>query len=461
MPSFSTLRRFSLFTQRFRTLNSSTSQSSFSSSSSSSSSPAPRRSPSWASGSAIVAVAGVTSALALFYCYNSPTSPFHSVFFDNTLPASSPPVSEKSPLPATAPDEYKTKIYFNYEKRLRLHSPPEKVFEYFASCRTPKREIFMKPADLMRAIVPVFPPSESNIIREGSLTGEKNPDHLWCPPSDFFMLFDVDKDGLISFKEYMFLVTLLSIPESSFSAAFKMFDKDNDGEIDHEEFKKVMQSMRSHTRHGDYHGHGRRTGRTTNASVENGGLVKYLFGKDGKGRLNHDKFVQFMRDFHDEIVRLEFAHYDYKSRKTIPAMDFARSIVASADLSHIGKLLDLADELRIDPRFKDVRITFEEFKNFSELRKKLLPFSLAIFSFAEVQGLLTRDDFKRAASHVCGLSLSDNVVEIVFHLFDANRDGSLSTEEFVKVLQHREKDIAQTMGTGIVGYTHLRVKTTE
>lgn len=103
MPSFSTLRRFSLFTQRFRTLNSSTSQSSFSSSSSSSSSPAPRRSPSWASGSAIVAVAGVTSALALFYCYNSPTSPFHSVFFDNTLPASSPPVSEKSPLPATAP----------------------------------------------------------------------------------------------------------------------------------------------------------------------------------------------------------------------------------------------------------------------------------------------------------------------------------------------------------------------
>lgn len=29
----------------------------------------------------------------------------------------------------------------------------------------------------------------------------------------------------------MFLVTLLSIPESSFSAAFKMFDKDNDGSV--------------------------------------------------------------------------------------------------------------------------------------------------------------------------------------------------------------------------------------
>ena len=53
---------------------------------------------------------------------------------------------------------------------------------------------------------------------------------------------------------------------------------------------------------------------------------------------------------------------------------------------------------------------------------------------------------------VCGLSLSDNVIEIVFHLFDANGDGSLSTEEFVRVLQHRERDIAQTTETGIMGF---------
>lgn len=59
----------------------------------------------------------------------------------------------------------------------------------------------MKPSDLMRAVVPVFPPSESNLVREGYLKGERDPGHLWCPPSDFFMLFDVDNDGLISFKE--------------------------------------------------------------------------------------------------------------------------------------------------------------------------------------------------------------------------------------------------------------------
>ncbi|XP_014629986.1 calcium uptake protein, mitochondrial isoform X2 [Glycine max] len=310
----------------------------------------------------------------------------------------------------------------------------------------------MKPVDLMRAVVPVFPPSESKLVREGYLNGERSPGHLFCLPSEFFMLFDVDNDGLISFKEHIFFVTLLSIQESSFSAAFRMFDKDNDGEIDKEEFKKVMQSMRSHTRQGVQHRDGRRTGLRANASVENGGLMEYLFGKDGNGRLTHDKFVRFIRDLHDEIVRLEFAHYDYKSRKTIPAKDFAHSIVASADLSHLGRLLERVDELSNDPRFRDVRITFDEFKNFAELRKKLSPFSSGIFSFAEVQGLLTRDDFQRAASHVCGLSLSDNVVEIVFHLFDANEDGNLSTEEFVSVLQHRERDIAQPVETGIMGF---------
>ncbi|KAL3566945.1 hypothetical protein D5086_032360, partial [Populus alba] len=37
-----------------------------------------------------------------------------------------------------------------------------KIFEYFASFKKPDGEVLMTPADLMRAVVPVFPPSESN-----------------------------------------------------------------------------------------------------------------------------------------------------------------------------------------------------------------------------------------------------------------------------------------------------------
>ncbi|KAH8481740.1 hypothetical protein H0E87_029290, partial [Populus deltoides] len=273
------------------------------------------------------------------------------------------------------------------------------VFEYFASFKTPDGEVLLTPADLMRAVVPVFPPSESNRVREGFLRRETVPRELHCAPSRFFMLFDTNSDGLISFSEYIFFVTLLSIPESSFSVAFKMFDLDNNGQIDREEFKKVMGLMRAQNRQGAGHRDGRRFGLKVAEPVENGGLLEYFFGKDGRTCLQHERFVQFLRDLHEEILRLEFAHYDYRSCGIVSAKDFALSLVASADIRHISKLLD-------------------------RLWKS--------------EGVSTKKDFQRASSQLCGISITNNLVDIIFHVFDANRDGNLSSDEFVRVLQGRE-----------------------
>ncbi|KAH9619039.1 hypothetical protein KSS87_009871 [Heliosperma pusillum] len=337
-------------------------------------------------------------------------------------------------------DSYRRKIFFKYEKRIRTRSPPEKVFEYFSSVRNSDGEILMKPSDLMRAVVPVFPPSESEIVRDGYLPGERPPGELRCPPSEFFMLFDVNSDGLISFKEYIFFVTLLSIPESSFSVAFKMFDIDNNGEIDRDEFKQVMALMRAQHRQGANHRDGLRTGLRSGikigGAVENGGVVEYFFGENGETQLHLDKFVQFLRHLHDEIVRLEFSHYDYKSKGSISAKDFALSMVASAEISHINKLLDRVDELDNNPQLSNLRISEHEFRKFAELRMKLEPFALALFTYGKV----------------CGVSLSDSVVDLIYHVFDSNRDGSLSAEEFLRVLQKRSKEIAQPVETGFIGY---------
>lgn len=40
---------------------------------------------------------------------------------------------------------------------------------------------------------------------------------------------------------------------------------------------------------------------------------------------------------------------------------------------------------------------------------------------------------------ICGVHLTENVVEIIFHVFDANQDGNLSLDEFIRVLRNREK----------------------
>ena len=61
--------------------------------------------------------------------------------------------------------------------------------------------MYMLPPDLMRAVVSVFAPSESKIVKEGRLRGERHPNELHCALSQNFMLFDTDGDGLISFAE--------------------------------------------------------------------------------------------------------------------------------------------------------------------------------------------------------------------------------------------------------------------
>uniref|UniRef100_A0A0D6QSK6 EF-hand domain-containing protein n=1 Tax=Araucaria cunninghamii TaxID=56994 RepID=A0A0D6QSK6_ARACU len=347
-------------------------------------------------------------------------------------------------------DSYRRRVFFNYEKRIRMRSSPEKVFEYFASRRSPKGELFMTSADLMRAVVPVFPPSDSNIIRDGFLNGERSPGELTCPPSKFFMFFDTDGDGLISFPEYIFFVTLLSVPESDMLAVFKMFDLDHDGKINRDEFKQVMKLMRARNRQGAAHRDGHRTGFKVEESVDNGGLVEYFFGKDGKGHLQLEDFKSFIRDLHKEIIHLEFQHYDHQSCGTISAKDFALSMVASADMNCINQYLDRVDVLSNDPYLGSVRVTDKEFRSFVDLRKKLQVLALAMSTYGKVYGLLTKTDFQRAASHVCDISISDNLVDIIFYIFDTNSDGSLSINEFLGVLDRRERDITYPRDHGIV-----------
>lgn len=213
-----------------------------------------------------------------------------------------------------------------------------------------------------------------------------------------------------------------------------------------------MTLMRAHNRQGAHHSDGHRGGHNLGGHIDSGGLLQDFFGEDGKKRLQYDTFVQFLRDLHEEILKLEFVHYDYKFRGTISAKDFALSMVASADLKYLHKLLARVDDLDNEPQLSHIRISFEEFKSFAELRKKLQPFSLALFCFGQVNGLLTRSDFKRAASQVCGVSLTDNMIELVFHVFDTNHDGSLSSDEFIRVLEKRARDIAEPTEAGILNF---------
>ena len=121
--------------------------------------------------------------------------------------------------------EMRKKLFFAYEKRIRSFSPPEKVFAYFSSIKIDDVH-YMTAVDLLRALVPVYPPEGSPMERSGALLGEKVPvvEHI-----TFFKVFDMDGDDLISFYEYLTVLTILSLPLKHLQIIFDIVDIDDNG----------------------------------------------------------------------------------------------------------------------------------------------------------------------------------------------------------------------------------------
>lgn len=74
---------------------------------------------------------------------------------------------------------------------------------------------------------------------------------------DFFKMFDTNGDGLISFSEYLLLLTFLSIPISDVKIAFEMIDDNESGDIDRDEFMALTNALRHRSRQASIAGGGR------------------------------------------------------------------------------------------------------------------------------------------------------------------------------------------------------------
>jgi len=109
--------------------------------------------------------------------------------------------------------------------------------------------------------------------------------------TSLFIVFTL-AGGLISFSDYVFLLTVLSTSRRHFEIAFKMFDLNGDGNVDAKEFQNVTNIMRSQSsmgaRHRDHQASTLKTG-------INSGLTHFFFGPDAEGILTVDKFLQFQR----------------------------------------------------------------------------------------------------------------------------------------------------------------------
>ena len=131
------------------------------------------------------------------------------------------------------------------------------MFRYFATYKLVDEkgnsEVMMTPQDFLRSISP----------------GEKQPENLGLDQFISVALTEVHTiatkleldtesvfyqlgaGGLISFSDYIFLLTVLSTSRRHFQIAFKMFDLNGDGNVDADEFDKVTDLMKQHSSTGN------------------------------------------------------------------------------------------------------------------------------------------------------------------------------------------------------------------
>jgi len=339
---------------------------------------------------------------------------------------------------------FKDRRIMEYENRIRQYSTPDKVFRYFATYKLVDEkgnsEVMMTPQDFLRSISP----------------GEKQPEHLGL--DSYIMVqvgeavlrmankLDLDENsvfcqlgagGLISFSDYIFLLTVLSTSRRHFQIAFKMFDLNGDGTVDAEEFEKVTALMKSHSSTGARHRDHGNTGNTFKGV--NSGLKTYFFGEDLKGDLTVNRFLEFQRSLQEEILALEFARKDELGTGRIAEKDFADLLIAYAGFmpKKKAKMLRRVRKTYNDGEEESAGVCLTDYLNFYQVLYSINDIDTALTFYHIAGAPIERQTMKHVARTVAHVELSDHLVDVVFTLFDNDGDGKLSNKEFVSVMKQR------------------------
>ncbi|KAJ9594446.1 hypothetical protein L9F63_014131, partial [Diploptera punctata] len=282
--------------------------------------------------------------------------------------------------------------------------------------------------------------------------------------------------GIISYTEYLFLLSILTKPQTGFEIAFNMFDTDGNQRVDKNEFlvirrlmggtlmyeretdeatRKAMEKIFSHAwkgKHGvpetavpgadddkkkshpvveDYVDDDQGLQRKHMVDTT---LIVHFFGKKGKDELRYEGFRRFMENLQTEVLELEY-HEFAKGHDTITEVDFAKILLryTHLDTNEYDMYLDrLLDRIR-----EEKGITFEEFKVFCQFLNNLEDFSIAMRMYTLADHPISKEEFMRAVKICTGTNLSRHLVHIVFQIFDEDGDGQLSYREFIAIMKDR------------------------
>ncbi|XP_046643012.1 calcium uptake protein 1 homolog, mitochondrial-like isoform X1 [Daphnia pulicaria] len=347
---------------------------------------------------------------------------------------------------------FRERKIIEYENRIRHYSTPDKVFRYFASLQVVQShgeaEIYMTPDDFLRSITPGMkqpdglgldqfrrydPKTMTQLLsfNDFQVMTEQLIDELGLREDSVFL--KLGSSGLISFSDYIFLLTLLSTSSRHFEVAFRMFDFNGDGDVDAEEFDQVATLLRQNTTHGSRHRD------TTGNSYKgvNSALSAYFFGPNRDQKLTIDKFLEFQKQLKEEILTLEFSRKGLREDAKLSEVDFAEMLLAYAGYPDKRKIRMIKRVRKGYQGEKSIGISLKDYLDFFHFLNSINDVDTALTFYHIAGASIEPTTLKHVARTVAHVELIDHVVEVVFTIFDENQDGQLSNREFIAVMKNR------------------------
>uniref|UniRef100_A0A3Q3AU07 Mitochondrial calcium uptake family, member 3b n=1 Tax=Kryptolebias marmoratus TaxID=37003 RepID=A0A3Q3AU07_KRYMA len=366
-------------------------------------------------------------------------------------------------------------IYMSsYENRFRLFSSLEH-----------NGQLYMTPLNFIESVTLNEPRSERTSIWDFLLFSQEldkmlsDTPPVWKGSSNLFR--DLRERGVVSYTEYLFLLCILTKPHAGFRIAFNMFDADGNEMVDKREFLVLEEIFRKKkdrkeglqpppplflndgntynmyfcpltavlhlrpqvrkkdSRHAAAPGMWdvlrRGTSRVLFSDLPEKTettLLVHFFGKKGKAELKFDDFYKFMDNLQTEVLEIEFLSYS-KGMPTISEEDFARILLRYTNVDDVSGYMENVRHSIPDEK----GITFEEFRSFFQFLNNLEDFTIAMQMYNFAHRSVGQEEFARAVYVATGIKLSRHLVNIVFKIFDEDRDGKLSHKEFVGVMKER------------------------
>ncbi|KAA8495810.1 Calcium uptake protein, mitochondrial [Porphyridium purpureum] len=365
-------------------------------------------------------------------------------------------------------------VVLQYENRLRQFSSPEKLFAYFASVNV-QGEAFMTYEDLILSVTPSLTRSavEDGTKKAWGVAASGASGSLAVVPAPTLHRADVETsrrearrrkegtgwkldisgDGLLSFSEYLFLRTILSLPAANLKLAFVMFDADGSGKVDADEFLQVLNHLSQTGAEPSVS-----SKRLLNQSLDkNSPLFETFFGANRTGLLDFDTFQTFVEDVQTEFWALEFEYLIKKeqalgsvldheatkaptsAQKSISLSSFTRAIVErSPDKS--AEYIQRLDKLAGPSGWDNERISVNEWIDFNRFLQEIPRVDKAIEMYRPGEHKVYVRDFVRAYRAITDKDIPRVHVLALFTVFGGSAEGDLfcvPADDLWRVLQQR------------------------